>query len=81
MEWVLRWVCAGLLFWVAYWNRPKMSKPVTAVRFYCVTHNCLVYEGRPLNAEEIQAVRNAHVIMHRPTTPNDIFPNQEKPNA
>ncbi len=55
-----------------------MNSRTDTHRFWCVSHGCLMYEGRWLTDEERLLVRRAHVIMHRHTTIRDILGDQEK---
>jgi hypothetical protein len=57
-----------------------VNKPPTTVRRYtCVSHDCLLWEGRELTKPELRAMSLAHALQHtnRPITPADLFGDQE----
>ncbi|WP_280412578.1 hypothetical protein [Nocardia asiatica] len=47
-------------------------------RFWCVSHGCLMYEGRWISDEERLQVRRLHTIMHRHFTVKTMLDDLEK---
>ncbi len=57
-----------------------MRKPPTVKVYKCVSHSCILWEGRELTADEYQAFQKVHALQHRTLNVflRDILGDQEK---